>query len=60
MVSLRPITDANRDAVFALRVSEAQQQFVSNVLESLAEAAEEPMGERSTGLSTTTTPRSGS
>ncbi len=44
MVSLRPITDANRDAVFALRVSEAQQQFVSNVPESLAEAAEEPDG----------------
>ena len=44
MLSLRPITDANREAVFALRVSEAQERFVSNVPESLAEAAAEPDG----------------
>lgn len=44
MVSLRPITDANRDAVLALRVSQAQEQFVSNVPDSLLEAAEEPDG----------------
>jgi diamine N-acetyltransferase len=44
VVSLRPITDANRDAVLALRVSQAQEQFVSNVPDSLLEAAEEPDG----------------
>lgn len=44
MVSLRPITDANRQAVLALRVSPAQEQFVSNVAESLVEAAAEPGG----------------
>jgi len=42
MISLRPITDANRQAVEALRVSPAQEQFVSNVVESLHEAAEYP------------------
>ena len=42
LVSLRPITDANRQAVEALRVSPAQQQFVSGVVESLREAAEHP------------------
>ena len=44
MVSLRPIDDSNREAVFALEVSPAQQQFVSNVPDSLAEAAAEPDG----------------
>jgi diamine N-acetyltransferase len=44
VVSLRPIDDSNRGAVFALEVSPAQQQFVSNVPDSLAEAAEEPDG----------------
>ena len=43
-VSLRPITDENRATVLALRVSKAQEQFVSNVPESLAEAAAEPDG----------------
>jgi diamine N-acetyltransferase len=42
MVSLRPIEDANREAVEALRVSPAQERFVSGVAESLLEAAEEP------------------
>jgi GNAT superfamily N-acetyltransferase len=42
MVSLRAISDANREAVEALRVSPAQERFVSNVAESLLEAAEEP------------------
>ena len=42
MVSLRPITDANRKAVEALRVSPAQEQFVSSVADSLLEAAQEP------------------
>ena len=44
MISLRPIDDSNREAVFALEVSPAQQQFVSNVPDSLREAAEEPHG----------------
>jgi diamine N-acetyltransferase len=44
MISLRPLTDQNRDAVLSLRVSPAQEQFVSGVEESLAEAAEEPGG----------------
>ena len=41
-VSLRPLTDDNREAVEALRVSPAQHQFVSDVKDSLAEAAAEP------------------
>ncbi|CAN5595898.1 GNAT family N-acetyltransferase [soil metagenome] len=44
MVSLRPISESNRDAVEALRVSPAQEQFVSSVVESLREASEEPDG----------------
>jgi diamine N-acetyltransferase len=44
VVSLRPITDENREAVEALRVSPAQEQFVSSVADSLLEAAEEPDG----------------
>jgi len=44
MVSLRPITESNREAVEALEVSPAQQQFVSNVADSLLEAAAEPDG----------------
>jgi diamine N-acetyltransferase len=44
VVSLRPITDSNRAAVEALSVSPAQQQFVSNVPDSLREAADEPGG----------------
>jgi diamine N-acetyltransferase len=44
VVSLRPITDDNREAVEALRVSPAQGQFVSDVKDSLAEAAAEPGG----------------
>ena len=44
MVSLRPIDDSNREAVLALEVSPAQQQFVSNVRDSLLEAAREPDG----------------
>ena len=44
MVSLRPITESNRSAVEALDVSPAQRQFVSNVADSLLEAAEEPDG----------------
>jgi len=42
MVSLREITDANRDAVEALAVSPAQRRFVSSVRDSILEAAQEP------------------
>ena len=42
MVSLRSITDANRQAIEALRVSPSQERFVSSVTASLAEAAEHP------------------
>jgi diamine N-acetyltransferase len=42
VVSLRPLTDANRQAAEALRVSPSQRRFVSSVTESLREAAEHP------------------
>jgi diamine N-acetyltransferase len=42
VVSLRPIVDANREAVEALAVSPAQRRFVSGVRESMLEAASEP------------------
>jgi diamine N-acetyltransferase len=42
MVSLRPLTDSNRQAVEALRVSPGQERFVSGVAASLREAAEHP------------------
>ena len=42
MVSLQPITESNRQAVEALSVSEGQRQFVSDVPESMREAAEHP------------------
>jgi len=42
VVSLQPITAANRDALEALRVSPAQRRFVSGVSESLRQAAEHP------------------
>jgi diamine N-acetyltransferase len=41
-VSLREITDENRDAVRALRVGHSQERFVSSVVESLEEAAATP------------------
>jgi len=44
MVSLRPITESNREALEALEVSPIQQKFVSNVADSLLEAAAEPDG----------------
>ena len=44
MISLRPINESNREAVEALEVSPVQQQFVSNVADSLLEAAAEPNG----------------
>jgi diamine N-acetyltransferase len=42
VVSLRPITDANREAVEALAVTPDQGRFVSGVRESMLEAAQEP------------------
>jgi len=44
VVSLRPISESNREAVEALRRSPSQEQFVSTVADSLLEAAEEPDG----------------
>jgi hypothetical protein len=41
VVSLLPITDANREAVEALAVTPDQGRFVSGVRESILEAAEE-------------------
>jgi GNAT superfamily N-acetyltransferase len=43
-ISLREITDENRDAVLALRIAPGQDRFVSSVAESLAEAREYPEG----------------
>jgi diamine N-acetyltransferase len=42
VVSLRPLSESNREAVDALRVSPGQERFVSGVAESLVEAAEHP------------------
>ena len=42
MVSFRPLTDANREAVEALAVTPDQRRFVSGVRESILEAAAEP------------------
>jgi diamine N-acetyltransferase len=44
VISLRPIDESNREAVEALDVSPAQQRFVSNACDSIAEAAREPDG----------------
>jgi diamine N-acetyltransferase len=41
-VSLRPITEANREVVEGLAVHPAQRRFVSSVRDSLLEAAAEP------------------
>jgi GNAT superfamily N-acetyltransferase len=43
-VSLREITDQNRNAVIALRVAASQEEFVSSVADSLEEAEEIPEG----------------
>jgi diamine N-acetyltransferase len=42
VVSLRPLSESNRQAAEALRVSPRQEQFVSSVADSLLEAAEHP------------------
>jgi diamine N-acetyltransferase len=41
-VTLREITDENRDAVRALRVGPAQERFIASVADSLEEAATTP------------------
>ena len=43
-VTLREISDENRDAVIALRVSAAQERFVASVPKSLADADATPEG----------------
>ena len=40
MITLRPLDDANRDAVLALRVAPEQLAFVSSIEDSLREAEE--------------------
>src|SRR5262245_5325851 len=42
MVTLEPITDDNREAVEALTVAPGQERFVSDVRESMRQAAAEP------------------
>lgn len=42
MVTLDPLTDANRAAALSLRVAPSQERFVSSVAASLREAAEHP------------------
>ena len=42
MVTLEPITDENREAVEALAVAPGQERFVSDVRESMRQAAAEP------------------
>jgi diamine N-acetyltransferase len=42
LVSLRPLTESNRQLADALRVSPGQEQYVSSVADSLREAAEHP------------------
>jgi diamine N-acetyltransferase len=44
VITLREITDANREEVYALRLAPGQERFVSTVEDSIQEAAEEPDG----------------
>ena len=43
-VSLREITDQNREAVVALRIAPSQEGYVSTVSDSLEEARDTPEG----------------
>src|SRR3954467_15434328 len=43
-ISLREITDQNREAVAALRVAASQERYVSSVADSLDEARDTPEG----------------
>jgi diamine N-acetyltransferase len=42
MVSLRPLSESDRQAVDALRVAPGQERFVSSVADSMRQAAEHP------------------
>jgi diamine N-acetyltransferase len=42
MVSLRPLSESDRQAVDALRVAPSQERFVSSVADSMRQAAEHP------------------
>jgi GNAT superfamily N-acetyltransferase len=44
MISLRPITKANREAVEALELAPGQERFVTTVVDSMIEAVEDPAG----------------
>jgi len=44
VVTLRPITDDNRAAVQALRITRQQERFVSGVVDSMLEAIEDQAG----------------
>jgi diamine N-acetyltransferase len=44
VITLREITDENRDEVYALRLAPGQERFVSTVEDSIQEAADEPDG----------------
>ena len=60
VVTLREITDANREAVLALRVAPEQERLVGSVQAAFSDAVEYPHASRGTGRSTRTTSRSGS
>jgi diamine N-acetyltransferase len=60
VVSLRPLSDANRQAAEALRVAPSQARFVSSVADSLREAAEHPDARALCWVVQPTTRRSGS
>jgi diamine N-acetyltransferase len=45
VITLEPITDANREGVEGLRVGPGQERFVSGVRESMREAEAEPGAE---------------
>src|SRR6187397_2352831 len=44
MITLQPVTDANRAAVEALRIDPSQERFVNTVSEAFLEAEDEPGG----------------
>jgi diamine N-acetyltransferase len=44
MITLREITDENRDEVYALAVAPGQERFIPSVADSIQEAADEPDG----------------
>jgi diamine N-acetyltransferase len=44
MVTLRPLTDENREAIVGLRLAAGQERFINTVEDALLEAEEEPGG----------------